>query len=229
MGDMPLTMIKTLAIAWLLLLSAPTFASLCESGRRQSPIDIHTTQRKALPPLQFDYPAVPLTLANDGETVRVRLQRSGQMHIGNSSYLLQQFHFHTPGGDRIAGEEFPLAAHVLHKSPQGQLLAIVVLFRLGAANPVVDKLLPLIPQRADGDHAIRNATISAADLLPASKGYYRYTGSLTSLPCTEGVEWVVMKQPVELSAAQLARYKQLFSNNGRAPQPVNQRVILESQ
>jgi carbonic anhydrase len=228
-------MIKSFVVAWLfglpllLAMPGPTFASLCESGQRQAPIDIQATKRQPLPPLQFDYPTVPLNLANDGETVRVRLQHSGQLAIGATRYQLQQFHFHTPGGDRIAGEEFPLAAHILHKSPQGQLLAVVVLFRLGAANPALDKLLPLIPSRADGDHAIRNSTISAAELLPANRGYYRYTGSLTAPPCTEGVEWVVMKQPVELSAAQLARYRQLFSNNGRAPQPVNHRVILESQ
>jgi hypothetical protein len=112
-----------------------------------------TIARQALPPLNFDYHAAPLKLADDGHTVRVRFGRGSELRIGKERYGLQQFHFHTPGGDRIAGEEFPMAAHLLHKSASGQLLAVVVLFRLGTENPLLASLLPLIPARADGDHS----------------------------------------------------------------------------
>jgi hypothetical protein len=87
-----------------------------------------------------------LKLADDGHTVRVRFGRGSELRIGKERYALQQFHFHTPGGDRIAGEEFPMAAHLLHKSASGQLLAVVVLFRLGIENPLLASLLPLIPR-----------------------------------------------------------------------------------
>jgi carbonic anhydrase len=216
------------AFILVLAMSGAHGASLCDSGRNQSPIDIRTTRQTPLPALDFAYRSVPLKLANDGHTVRVRLNTAGALQIGQTRYRLDQFHFHTPAGDRIAGEEFPMAAHILHKSPSGQLLAVVVLFRLGAGNALLDKLLPLIPAKADGTHAVDGQSVSAAELLPAVKSYYRYTGSLTAAPCTEGVEWVVLKQPVELSAAQLARYKKLFSDNMRAPQPLNQRVVLAS-
>ena len=215
----------------LLVAGVADAASLCDNGRRQSPIDIPVgaAVRKDLPPLDFRYQAAPLKLADDGHTVRVRFGKGSELHVGEQRYALQQFHFHTPGGDRVAGEEFPMAAHLLHKGASGQLLAVVVLFRLGADNPLLDRLLPLIPARADGDHSPPGVTVDASALLPVARGYFRYSGSLTSAPCIEGVDWIVLKQPVTLSAAQLARYRQRFADNARAAQPLHGRVVLESR
>jgi carbonic anhydrase len=214
----------------LLLSAAATWANTCDTGRRQSPVDITpaATSARKLPALAFDYRAAPLKLADDGHTVRVRFGKGSTLQIGDQRYTLQQFHFHTPGGDRIAGEDFPMAGHLLHKSASGQLLALVVLFRVGAENPLLASLLPLIPAHADGDHSPAGVTVNASSLLPAQRGYYRYAGSLTAPPCTEGVDWIVLKQPLELSAAQLARYRQRFADNARAVQPLHQRVVLES-
>ena len=213
----------------LLVGAAAAHAGVCETGRHQSPIDIRSTTRAKLPTLEFAYRAAPLNLADDGHTVRVRFGSSGELRIGTERYLLQQFHFHTPGGDRIAGEEFPMAAHLLHKSTSGQLLAVVVFFRVGSENRLLTSLLPLIPSRADGDHLHSRVMISATDLLPAHHDYYRYSGSLTAPPCTEGVDWIVLKQPLELSAAQLATYRKRFADNARRVQPTNNRIMLESQ
>jgi carbonic anhydrase len=219
---------KTFALLFSALFAPLCQASLCESGLRQSPIDIRASQKHKLPALDFAYRAEPLRLANDGHTVRVRFRGAGTLGIGPQRYALQQFHFHTPGGDRIAGEEFPMAAHLLHKSPSGQLLAIVVLFRLGAENALLQSVFSHIPAKQDGDHVLPSDQVSALALLPKDHGYYRYSGSLTASPCTEGVEWIVMKQPLELSAAQLALYKARFADNIRAPNALNQRVVLES-
>jgi carbonic anhydrase len=215
-----------------LALSMPLQAasSLCDSGRRQSPIDIGATQTRTLAPLEFQYRPAPLTLANDGHTLRLRLATAGnELRIGTERYALRQLHFHTPGGDRIAGEEFPMAAHLLHKSAAGQLVSVVVLFRLGAENPVLAQLLPHAPERVDGDHLVAGESVDASKLLPSGRGYYRYAGSLTSAPCTEGVDWIVLKQPVELSAAQLARYRERFADNARPVQPLHGRSVLESR
>ncbi len=215
-------------IALLLTCSAAS-AALCETGQRQSPIDIVATSREALPPLEFNYRPAALKLANDGHTLRVRFDQGSSLRIGNEQFRLQQFHFHTPGGDKLGGEAFPMAAHLLHKSPSGQLLAVVVLFRVGAENPLLGTLLPLIPARTDGNHAHPDISVDASRLLPASRGYYRYSGSLTAAPCTEGVDWIVMKQPLEVSAAQLARWRQRYADNMRPVQPLHQRVVLESR
>lgn len=219
---------KHILLLGLLSTSHMAWASLCDSGQRQSPIDIRATSRQALAPLDFSYYPAPLRIADDGHTVRVRFAPGSSLRIGKERYTLQQFHFHTPGGDKIAGEEFPMAAHLLHKSPSGQLLAVVVLFRTGAEHPLLNRLLPLIPAHADGDHTHADVTVDAGQLLPAQRGYFRYPGSVTAPPCTEGVDWIVLKQPLELSPAQLARYRQRSADNARPVQALHQRVVLES-
>jgi len=217
---------RFLLLAFLAPLSC--LASTCDTGRLQSPINIASTQKQKLPALEFNYLSSPLVLANDGHTLRVRLNKRSQLKLGKQIYSLSQVHFHTPAGDQIAGETFPMGAHFLHKSSSGQLLALVVLFRLGDSNKTFDTLLSNIPKQVGPNQAIKNTSINVNDLLPTSKGYYRFMGSLTATPCTEGVEWVVLKEPIAISAEQLMIYKKSFSDNARAPQPVNQRPILES-
>jgi carbonic anhydrase len=220
--------------AWLvgvLFLASGTASAespMCRAGRSQSPIDIVAPVRQKLPALAFHYRGAPLKIANDGHTARVRFSKAGELRIGKETFTLQQFHFHTPGGERLAGEEFPMAAHILHKGKTGHLLAVVVLFRQGAENPVLADLWPRLPPRADGDHLIKGASVDASRLLPASRAYYRYEGSLTASPCTEGVTWLVMKQPLELSSAQLDYWRTRFVNNIRGPQPIFDRVVQES-
>jgi carbonic anhydrase len=200
---------------------------LCKLGRRQSPVDIQASVKHALPALQFKYLAAPLKVANDGHTARVRFAKGSELLIGREHYALQQFHFHTPAGDRIAGEEFPMAAHLLHKSASGQLLAVVVLFREGADNAALSALWPQLPARADGDHLVPGVMADASRLLPADHAYFRYEGSLTASPCTEGVTWLVLKQPLTVSAEQLRFWRARFADNMRAPQPLNARTVQE--
>ena len=211
--------------------SAPAWgaeAALCRLGKRQSPIDIRAATPGRLPQLEFAYQSEPLRVANDGHTLRVRMSRGGYLKLGAELYRLQQFHFHTPGGDRLSGEEFPLAAHLLHKGASGQLLAVVVLFRLGAPHPGLSSLWAHIPAAVDGDHAVPGQVANAQAMLPVNKGYFRYTGSLTASPCTEGVTWLVMKQPLEVSAEQLQLWKKHFADNIRSTQPMHGREVLAS-
>ncbi len=201
---------------------------LCQFGHRQSPVDIVAPVRLKLAPLDFRYRAAPLKIVNDGHTARVRFGKDSTLVIGNETYTLQQFHFHTPGGDRIGGEEFAMAAHLLHRGKSGRLLALAVLFRQGAENPALAALWPRIPLRADGDHAVFEATVDATELLPANRAYYRYEGSLTAAPCSEGVSWIVMKQPLTLSSEQLTQWKTRFTDNIRTPQSLHGRIVQES-
>ncbi len=204
----------------------PDYA-LCERGQRQSPIDIVAAQRKTQPELQFQYRPAPLRIVNDGHTVRVRFGNGSQLLVGREGHTLQQFHFHTPGGDKLQGEEFPMAMHFLHKSASGGLVSLVVLFRLGAENPALAALLPKMPPGGQAERVLPGMQVDPAQLLPAAHGYYAYQGSLTAPPCTEGVLWLVMKQPLQLSAAQLAHLGQLFPNNARPVQALHGRVVTE--
>jgi len=219
--------------SWLMLLialSPPSEASTCETGRLQSPINIiSATTTKILATLKFDYIKSPLIIANDGHTLRIRIRSSSQLHIEDQIFTLSQFHFHTPGGDQIDGEEFPMAAHLLHKNAAGQLLAVVVLFRLGNESPILSTLLGLIPDRVNVNQSYPNLLIDPKALLPTLKGYYRYKGSLTAPPCTEGLDWIVLKVPLELSSDQLASYRKHFADNGRKPQASHRRAVFESQ
>jgi carbonic anhydrase len=203
-------------------------SSLCERGQRQSPIDITTTQRRALPPLAASYRAVPLRAVNDGHTVRLRFSGAGGLDEGRERLTLQQIHFHTPGGDRIAGEDFPMALHLLHRSRAGQLVPVVVLYRLGAESAALAELLDHLPGQPGQERARPDVSVDPARLLPPRLGYYTYDGSVTDVPCTEGVRWIVLKTPMTLSAPQLARLQRLFAPNARAVQPLNGRVVGES-
>lgn len=231
---MSLTKLLCRSGAWLVwaFFLAPHAANaespLCQFGRRQSPIDIVAPVKQRLATLDFRYRAAPLKIANDGHTARVRFDKGSTLVIGNQVYTLQQFHFHTPGGDRIGGEEFAMAAHLLHRGKSGQLLALVVLFRQGAENPALAALWPRIPPHVDGDHAVAGAMADASELLPVSHAYYRFDGSLTASPCSEGVSWVVMKQPLTVSVEQLAYWKTRFADNIRSPQNLHGRVVQES-
>ncbi len=208
----------------------PKGGGLCETGRRQSPIDIVATRREALPALQFDYVPTPLRIVNDGHTVRVRLAGS-RMLIGAERHTLQQFHFHLPGGDRVQGEEFPMAMHWLHKRANGELVALVMLFRLGTAHPALAALLPQMPAAGQPERNLPALTVDPAAWLPVASvrhGYYAYDGSVTAPPCTEGVRWVVLKQVQTLSATQLAQLHQLMPDNARPVQPLQGRSVAES-
>lgn len=202
--------------------------AVCSSGQRQSPVDIVAAKAGPAVPLRFDYRPSALRIVNDGHTVRVRLANGSKLYMGNEALSLQQFHFHTPGGDKLRGEEFPMGMHFLHKSASGRLVSLVLLFRQGAENPALKALLPHMPVQGLPEQSLAQVQVDPAEWLPMSKGYYRYEGSLTAPPCTEGVLWLVMKQPLDISAAQLAALHRLFPDNARPVQALHGRQVLES-
>lgn len=206
--------------------AAAAAPALCERGRRQSPIDITATVPRALPALRLQYRAGPARLAHDGHTVRVRTPAGSTAQLGAERLVLQQFHFHLPGGDRLKGEAFPVALHFLHRGAGGRLVALVQWFRLGPEHAALAALLPQMPGAGAAPVAVP-ALEPAAWLLPAG-GYFAYDGSLTAPPCTEGVRWLVMKAVATLSAAQWARLQQIVPLNAREPQPLHGREVQES-
>lgn len=223
-------------LAALLLGGVPAWATatanLCDHGRQQSPIDIVATERQALPALQPAYRATPLRLVHDGHTVRVRFPAGGaaasRLRLGDQALTLTQFHFHLPGGDRLRGEDFPMAMHFLHRAPDGHLIPLVLLWRVGTEHPALAELLPQLPTAGQPERSPAGVTIDPTRWLPPSLGYYRYDGSETAPPCREGVRWLVLKQVQTLSAEQLGALRRLIAPNARAVQPLNGRTVLES-
>jgi carbonic anhydrase len=83
--------------------------------------------------------------------------------------------------------------------------------------------------KVDIERVAGGIKINAADLLPADHGFYRFPGSLTTPICNEGVQWYLMKHPIEMSQAQIDEYRKYYHNTARPLQPLNHRPLVESQ
>lgn len=219
----------------------------CSIGQKQSPVDIvpesaSTVSRNAI---KFGYGANPLSISNNGHTVKVNIATGG-MSLSLEHFNLLQFHMHAPSEHTLNGQHYPLEIHFVHSTPDGKLAVVGVFAKIGTANPALQTVLDNAP---DGLSTAtpNNLTINPTDLLPATltpitRAYYTYAGSLTTPPCTEGVNWYVLKTPIQISAAQLALYQAKYqsgadtaasnvgaplpgSDGNRLTQPLNGRVL----
>lgn len=201
----------------------------CGTGRHQSPIDIGDTVRAKLPAIEFRYAASALHVVDNGHTIMVTYAPGSAIIVDGQSYELQQFHFHEPSEERVHGHAFALVAHLVHKNAKGELAVVAVLFKQGRESAALAPILGHLPPGKETEIAPSGLSISAAELLPAARGYYTYTGSLTTPPCSENVTWFVLKTPVEASAAQLAAFAKRYPHNARPVQPLNDRVVREAE
>lgn len=204
------------------------FAS-CSMGHRQSPIDIKDAKKADLPALKFDYQPVPLNIIDNGHTVMIAYAPGSTLTVGEKVYTLKQFHFHHPSEEHIKGKGFPLAVHLVHSDDQGHLAVVAVLFEDGAANALIDSLWRSIPKEKEKAVDVASVSVQAQDLLPAHRGYFTFSGSLTTPPCTEGVAWYVLQNHGTVSQDQIAAFAKIYPNDARPIQPTNGRDILESK
>jgi len=202
---------------------------LCKTGKAQSPIDIANTTPATLVPIEVNYKPVPLSIVNNGHTIQVDYAPGSSMKIGGEEYQLLQFHFHTPSEHTVKGNAFAMEGHLVHKSATGVLAVIGVLMDRGAASAFIGKLWEHLPIKKGERNTPAGVTVNAAGLLPKSMGRYSYMGSLTTPPCSEGVVWNVLKSPIAVSDEQVAAFAAIFKHNARPVQPLNGRVVKESQ
>lgn len=203
----------------------PKFA-MCALGRNQSPIDLRGFVESDLKPLKFAYKAGAADIVNNGHTVQVDYAAGSSLTVDGRTFELKQFHFHAPSENKIGGKQFPLEGHLVHADKDGNLAVVAVMFQEGAANPLLAKLWEKLPPKV-GDKSALPAGLSVSQLLPADRDYYRFNGSLTTPPCSEGVWWLVMKKQPTVSKAQVQQFSKTvgFANN-RPVQPVNARPLL---
>jgi len=201
--------------------------SKCASGQRQSPIDIRGGIAVDLEPIKFDYRSSAFSVIDNGHTVQVNVEPGNSITITGKRYELVQFHFHRPSEERINGRQYDMVAHLVHKDVDGKLAVVAVLLDRGSAQAVVQSVWNNLPLEK-GDEVRAGARIDLAQLLPADKRYYTYMGSLTTPPCSEGVLWMVMKQPVPISVEQVAIFSRLYPMNARPIQQADGRLIKES-
>lgn len=200
--------------------------STCKTGKYQSPIDIKNALSADLPPLKINFHTIAETVENNGHTIQVTVNDEDDFPLDNDTFQLRQYHFHSPSENFINGKEYPLEAHFVHENSKGELAVLAVMFEVGKENAALDPILDKMPLTLNhpvplGKHLNLN------QLFPDNHHYYRYSGSLTTPPCTEGVRWLVMKEPVTLSAEQLAKFQHALQHtNNRPLQPLNGRVII---
>ncbi len=206
--------------------------NLCAIGKRQSPINIEdgNTLQGPAEPIQFNYTGSNGTVVNNGHTIQVDVQGDNSITVRGSRYRLLQFHFHTPSEESVNYKRFAMVAHLVHKNDEGQLAVVAVLLDPGAApNPLIDKVWTYMPLDAGDRVRMPRELLNMNELLPADQRYYQFMGSLTTPPCSEGVLWMVLKQPMPISRTQLRLFTQLYPNNARPVQALNARPVRDAQ
>lgn len=201
---------------------------ICGSGQRQAPIDLRDGIAVDLPVLDFAYQPSLFRLTDRGHSLHLAVGENRVRLLGRD-YQLVDFVFRRPAEVTVGGQAAPLAAHLTHRAADGRLLVLVVPFVAGEENPAVQVALNYLPLERNQSVEPPEAAIDLRELLPADGGYYTFMGSLSAPPCTEGVQWVVFKRPVSVSAAQLAIFARLYPNNARPVQAANGRLIKESR
>ncbi len=200
----------------------------CAIGERQSPIDIKDGIKVDLEPIKFNYQPSTFRIVDNGHTVQVQVGE-GSISLTGKSYELVQFHFHRPSEEKINGQRFDMVVHLVHKADDGQLAVVAVLLERGNENPFIQTLWNYMPLEKNMPVSPPNAIVDLNTLLPTSRNYYTYMGSLTTPPCSEGVLWLVMKQPVQVSPEQINIFSRLYRNNARPIQPSSGRLIKEGR
>lgn len=201
----------------------------CKDGKSQSPIDITGAVKADLKAIELNYSDSTLKVINNGHAIQVNYGAGSYAVIGGEKYNLIQFHFHGPSENTINGQAYPLEAHLVHKSEDGQLAVIGVMFKEGKKNSFIQKIWDNIPNKIGHEMTYLGLGVNANDLLPSDRAYYHFTGSLTTPPCSEGVSWNVMTTPIEVSSQQIARFASFYKMNARPVQALNERVIKLSR
>ena len=205
----------------------PSF-SLCGSGQRQSPVDIRDGLPVDLESVDFSYRPGFFSVTDNGHTVQVQVGAGNGIEVGARRYELTGFHFHLPGEERVDGRSFAMSLHLVHRDAQGRLAVVALVAEEGPESPAVQTVWNHLPLER-GEFVAASVEFDPAALLPKRRGYYTYMGSLTTPPCTEGVLWIVMQQPIQVSPQQLAIFARLHPMSARPVQPLNDRVIKQSR
>jgi len=194
----------------------------CETGESQSPINIvpDEVMEAELPALQFDYGSAEFSLEDTGYSYKATPAGENTLTVGEDSYRLLQFHEHTPGEHDVAGESFPMEVHFVHQNDAGDLAVVGVMIQEGSENAAWAGLVEAV----DGG-AGSFSTGDLASLLPSDRSYFTYPGSLTTPPCSEGVRWILLEEPVSMSAEQVAIFREAHGQTDRPTQPLNGREV----
>ena len=206
----------------------------CDRGTTQSPIDITKTSAGSAGAWKLNYKATSLRIAHhehvidivdNGHTIQVTADEGSTLQTAKNTYQLKQFHFHTPSEHTINGKHFPMEVHFVHQSADGNFAVVSAMFTEGSANDNLAKLIANFPKAKGDELHFPNTQIDLNLHLPANAAAYTYMGSFTTPPCTENVEWLVFRDPISASKAQLDAFAGRLHHNNRPLQPLNNRTV----
>jgi carbonic anhydrase len=199
----------------------------CSAGTSQSPIDVLNPSAQDLTNISFHYQPSIVNILNNGHTVQVNYDPGSYIELDGTRYNVVQFHYHAPSEHTIDGVSFPAELHIVHRNADSNLAVVSILLQEGTENAAYQPFISNLPAEPTEPKDV-GVSINAIDLLPTTQMTFRYSGSLTTPPCTEGVNWLLMTTPVELSAQQLTALDSLFeTGNNRPVQPINDRTLVE--
>ncbi len=206
----------------------------CAEGTSQSPIDIVDSSPATLPVFRAVYAPSQLRIVhhehmsdvvNTGHSIQVNYPQGDTLVLGEDVYALAQYHFHSPSEHTVKGKQYPMEMHLVHKSADGRLAVVAVLIEEGAHNAAFDPVWANLPKQKGVETHLEHVLVDMDDLLPADRSTYRYEGSLTTPPCSEGVMWMIFRTPVQLSPEQVATFRAVMLGNNRPVQALHGRKV----
>ncbi|WP_428908173.1 carbonic anhydrase [Niallia sp. Krafla_26] len=203
----------------------------CSKGMRQSPINFDLSKVKKVKGsslnLHIHYQPTTVNVTNTGSTIQAEpITDYNRLVLNGHEYFLQQFHFHTPSEHTLNGQHQELELHLVHQDKSGKLAVVGVFINEGAAINTLNSIWGILPEEKTKEAKVVNHPIHLNHLLPEDPSFFYYEGSLTTPPCTEGVQWVVFKKPIEMSKSQIQSFQEIFPYNSRPIQPINNRDIF---
>jgi len=197
----------------------------CANGKKQSPLNITGEMGKTRDTISPGYKETPLKIINNGHTIQVNVEAgTSVLNVNKEPYDLVQFHFHRPGEEQFNGKSPAMVVHFVHKSKAGKLVVLGVPLNEGKENPLIKTLWANLPAKEGEESVPEKMIINPSTLLPTDLSFYTYEGSLTTPPCTEGVNFYILKTSSDISKGQLNKFP--FKVNARPVQELNGRKIL---
>lgn len=202
-------------------------SKVCSAGSQQSPIDIRDPIKARLPRLKIAWARSADTIVNNGHTIQLNVAPGSTLSLGKDGYTLLQFHFHHPSEHTVSGKTAPMEVHFVHRNSAGGLAVVGALMIAGRTDSTFNKIVATMPAR-EGEPVNAAAKIDPNLLLPPQRSYYCYAGSLTTPPCSETVEWLLLHQPVQVAKRDIDAFATLFPMNARPVQKIDRRFVLTS-
>ncbi|HWO97578.1 MAG TPA: carbonic anhydrase family protein [Bacillus sp. (in: firmicutes)] len=206
--------------------------SACVNGSEQSPIDVEFSQVKTgekLKDIQIQYKPTIFSLANNGHTIQANAATlNNSIVVEGKQFKLAQFHFHTPSEHQFNGQHYDMELHLVHKDKNGKLAVLGIMIQEGKESEKLASVWEVLPKEETEKDVSVEEPVDLQALLPSNQTSFHYNGSLTTPPCTEEVKWIVFEQPIEMSKEQIQAFQQIFPDNHRPVQLLNEREIIKN-